>query len=497
MTEWNSYVSTDAPFSLTSMPGLPTNVAGNVTIIPTGIGGLTSAGEVVEVPRNLELVSAAGTWTGVGPYNLQVLAGEINSHQEKLTSFVVEAMLDDPAVFSSFETLKVAVLAADLNVHPAFEENPEGEDPPPGDPAEARRAADFCRQALKRLSVPFEVWARDALDALAYGHKVAELVMEYITLGDADGYYTLGALKMKPRWTYHLCTDPFFNLICLYCQTVQGPAYIDRDHFVVFSWDVKDNDPRGSSRFRAAKDPWRRKIRAKDSRSKGDDQFGTPSLAHELPPNTLTESQDPITKQPTPTTTVINNQLKTFSNGGCFTYFSGGDLKVIESQRDGKQIGNSIDYYDRDITRAIVLQDKATMNPEHYTQGGADVGQDIMADDVAGIKRWICSIVQRQVLHRLLTANEGEEYANLYTPLVTLGAIELRKFHELATPIAVLMQAGGLTPSQISKFFAMFGLPVPMPGELRIGPSGPIPNELPQEPVEPTKSDAIASKEAA
>lgn len=445
---------------------------------PYGIGGQAFDSQIVEVPPNVEVVVGAASWTGIGPMNLQVLAKGINSQREQFNSVVIEAMLEDDAVAPAFETLKLGALAGELNFHPAVEDDANEETDAGADPAEARRAVEFCRRAHDNLAVPIPLWGRDALNALAFGHKVAEKVVEEVVEGPDAGLYTLSSLTMKPLWSYHLVSDTFSHLRALYCQTSNGPAYVDIEHFAYFAWDPKDNDPRGSSVFRAAKDPWRRKLRAKESRSKGDDQFGTPSVAHELPPNAPLESTDPDTGKPAPTVVVARKQLMTFGNGGAMVYANGGDLKVIESQRDGIQIGNSIDSYDRAITRSILLQAKATMEAKHYTQGGGEIGQGMISQFCGFVRDWFLSVVRRQIFHWLLTLNFGKAYADLYTPRLTIGAMPFDDFLKFASALGLMLQSGGFTQSQWNYMLAQVHVPAPKPGELRIGPNGPIPSTL-------------------
>lgn len=444
-----------------------------------GVGGLAADSQIAEVPANLEVVVAAGSWVGMGPLNLQVLAKGINSNRERLDRNVIEAMLEDDAIGPALETLKLVALSGELGFQPSVDPGSEEATSLGIDPEEAKRARDFCEAAHDRLPVPLPIWGMDAMNCMAYGHKLAELVFEYIPVDETTGYWTLGGLSMKPLWSYHLVADVFMHPRAAYCQTSVGPAYVDIDHFVLFSWDVKDGDPRGSSIFRASKDAWRRKLRAKDSRSKGDDQFGTPSVVMELPPNAPIESIDPDTKQQAPTTVVARKELMKFQAGGAIVVPNGGKVYVLESQRDGIQISNSIDSYDRAATRGVLLQAKATMEAKHYTQGGGEIGQDLISTFGDFARDFFLAVVRRQVFWRLLAKNKGPAYADAHTPRLTLRQKLDEKFMAIANVLAVMGQAGLLAPSQIDDALEEVGLKRPRPGELRVGPSGPISDKLP------------------
>jgi hypothetical protein len=467
------------------------SVNGSGTMAPSLIGGQAASGEVAQANPSQEVILAAGSFVGIGSMNLMVLAKEVNNQRERMTSYVIEAMLDDDAVKPAFDTRKLRALKGPIKFRPSVEDDGDELTDAGADPDEARRAAEFCQDAAKRLPVPLHIWGRDAFNALAFGHKLAEMVVEYVPDGETSGRWTLADLKIKPSWSYHLCTDPNYNLRAVYAQTPQGPAYLAMDHFVVFTWDARDGDPRGSSILRAAIDPWRRKRRACDSRSKGDDQFGTPSIAHELPPNVPVTTNDPKTGRAISTVDYTNQQLDAFAGGSSFTFGNGGDVKVIESQRDGVQISNSIDNYDRAITRAVLLSPKATMESKHYTQGGGEISDDLISAQANYDGEWFLAILRKQVFWRLLAMNWGPAYADLYTPELSVGAIPLPDFAGNATPIAVLGQAGLLTTSQLTQALRRAGVAPPQPGELRIGPTGLIPNEVPAAP-EPAARPAPA-----
>lgn len=480
-----------APMALTA-------TAANGVVIGQPIGYSGSILDTVAMPPDEEVVSANGTWTGIGAMNMQVLSTGTNVKGERFDPLVVEAMLDDDAVKPALDTLKLRVLCGELTFHPSVESDETGDEGSTSavgaDPEEAKRAAEFCRRAHDNLDVPIPIWGLDALDALAYGNKVAEKVLEEVAEGPDAGLYTLKALKIKGRWAYHLCTDPYLNMVAVYAQTIYGPAYIDKDHFLVLSWAQRDNDPRGSSILRAAKDAWRRKRRATESRSKGDDQFGTPSISHELPANAPIES---TTKgrdgKPLTTVEASNLALQAFQAGTTFTHGNGGKVYVVESQRNGEQINASLDDYDRKIARAILLSAKATMEAKHYTQGGGEIGDDLIVTLCNFIRDWFLAAIRRQVFHYLLAVNFGRAYADMYTPRLTIGSMPIDDFLKIAAPAAQLGQAGLLYPSWLNTVMKKGGFAPPLPGELRIGPAGPIPDELPPEPIEAAPAEGVAA----
>jgi len=261
---------------------------------------------------------------------------------------------------------------------------------------------------------------------------------------------------------------------------VWGPAYIAKEHFLVSSFGKRDSDPRGTSILRGAKDPWRRKARAKESKSKGDDQFGTASVAFKNAPNAPKESQhiNPSTGKPYPTNEWNNLCIQNFKNGSGLSHDADALLYVVESGRDGSQLANSVDYYDRCIVRSILLTAKGMLEPEHYTQGGGEHATQKERSLADLIRDGFVSDVTRQVFHYLLECNFGKEYADLYTPTITLGMKPVDEFLKLASGLGLLFQNGAFTQSQWDYLLVQNNMPAPRPNELRIGPNGPIPSKI-------------------
>lgn len=476
--------------------------AANGVAIGQPIGYSGSVLDTVAMPPDAEVVSANGTWTGVGAMNMQVLANGVNVKGERLDPTLIEAMLDDPIIAACVNTRKAMILGGEIRFHPSIEEGADDSedtgDPARGDPEEAKRAAEFCERAHGMLETPIPVWAWDFLDYEIYGHKVAEIVLQEVLEGTDAGLYTLDALKIKGRWAYHLCTDPFLNMVAVYAQTIWGPAYIDKSHFLIGTHAARDADPRGTSILRAAKEPWRRKQRRLRSQTKGDDQFGTPTISVTLPQNAPIESS---MKRPdgTPMTTVEATQeiIKLFMNGGSIVVPFGTVVEVIESTRDGSQLVNSINYDDREMVRAILnTNGSGLLEPEHYTQGSGEHAQG-KERGIGDVDRDAFLAIVRNLFHYLLEVNWGKGYADLYTPKITLGTMPMDEFLKLATSLGLILQSGGFTKSQWTGLLRLANVPSPKPGELRIGPNGPIPDELPPDPVAlapktPTKAGEAA-----
>lgn len=459
-----------------------------------GLGGGADILDTVAIPPEAEIVAANGAWAAVGALNMQVLSNGINSRGERLDPLVIEAMLDDAMVRACVDTRKLKMLCGELRFHPSVE---EGDDLSKGDPAMARWSAEFCKRAHDNMPTPIPVWAWGFAEYLVYGHKVAEKVLEPVLEGPDAGLYYLKDLKVKGRWSYHLATDPFYNPVAVYAQTAWGPAYIEWRHFFVMSNQPTDSDPRGTSILRGAKEAWRRKQRRLFSQCKGDDQFGTPSAKVILPENAMVESQH-LKPNGKPYTTVewtrkvLEDGLE---NGSAIVFPHGTEVDPFESSRDGSQLHNSISYDDREIARGIINTNGAgILEPEHYTQGNGEHAQSKERGLADFDRDAFVAAVRYQVFHYILEESINRKFADMYTPRITLGEMFVDDFLKMASPLSVMGQAGLLHQSQLDYLMSLAGFPRPKQGELRIGPSGLIPDSVPVAPAPktPAKQEVAA-----
>jgi hypothetical protein len=198
-----------------------------------------------------------------------------------------ERMLNDAQVYSCVEILKLNVLGEGYTLQPAVEKPTANPSQTPGgaknygrqarlDYDLAKEVADFCQDNLDGLyhtgGKPFEAFLYEMMEALALGNKVAEKV--YRDEDDAAAPYPrlnartrgravmLDRLKVKPRRCVRFVVNAFRDVVALtavvpgrYDSLIpygfygadpsKSPANLPRDKFVIFTYNPKDNDPRG------------------------------------------------------------------------------------------------------------------------------------------------------------------------------------------------------------------------------------------------------------
>jgi hypothetical protein len=297
-------------------------------------------------PARDYIASGPGRFTPTVP---QLLSSSFDDVTRQFGHRTYEAMLTDPAVYSSYLALKLSILNGPIKVLPALRpqgyrykppavRGPQGSEPAKGgDPRngaqptllggknaklslstkpvtggtgekldpEARRAierAEFVEREQKRLKVSLKTTLLQMLDMMAFGNKLAEKTREEIPTGPDKGLLGIKAIKVKPHWAWKFVVNCYLDVegILTFVPPVSaggslpdgspaassgGLIIVPRDKFVLFQWLPRDHDPRGTSALRAAYDWWNLKTQIKPHYYQYLTRFGTPSLDYKLAPN--------------------------------------------------------------------------------------------------------------------------------------------------------------------------------------------------------------------
>lgn len=400
-----------------------------------------------------EYIAGSAIW---GRYRgaVQALPLPIDDLERELGDDVYTQMLHDAQVWSCFVVLKTAILEDGLSLVP-HDNDPDG------------AIAAFCRRALEQLTIPIGAVLWDMLDALAYGSRVAELMY-----GDGDGEdagrVTLFALKPKARHTVAFVVDDFLNVLGM--QAMPGvwrstrPDGTDpqqplpRSKFAILTWWPRNSDPRGTSVLRRAYNAWWLKTQAWPEYLKYLVQFGTPSLVGKAKVGT---NADGVSfKQ------LLFEALLAYQNGTALVVELGEEIEALSGATGAQNdvFPTAVDLFDRQITRAILLQTRATMEAEHGSRADSSTGKDVLDMIVAQGKQALGQMLVDDVLAPLVELNFGP--AALQTlPTLALGQTEQEDVIPLMNAVAQLERAGYIQPSQYPAIDARLGLPPRTPEE--------------------------------
>lgn len=379
---------------------------------------------------------------------------------------VYEAMMADPDVSAAINTLKMDALADGMQLVPRI--GPGIEEEPTEEQKLAEEIAQFCQRNLLRLERPAESIAFEWLDSLWRGCKLAEKVYEVEDNGPDAGKLVLKAIRFKPRWAWRYVVDATMNVTGILTRKPPTGEYVvyDRSKFAISVWDQKDEDPRGNSVLRAAYHAWNLKQLTWPVYWRGVSQFGGPSLVGETAPDEPDQIPvDPDTGEAIPGADPVSpqaylaSQLVRFQSGSAIAVPNGSKVYTIESKQDGEGTKTFVELLKREITKAILLQVRATEEAQFGSRADSESATDVKGSAVRIVRKHAGLEWEREVLYQLVELNYGKEAADLYTPIVSFGGSEHHDFGSTAKAIATLYSTNYMAPSQLRYFDSKLGAP--------------------------------------
>lgn len=258
---------------------------------------------------------------------------------------------------------------------------------------------------------------------------------------------------------------------------VLPPNFIAREKFAVLTFRPKDNDPRGTSIFRAAYEPWWIKLQIMPEWLKYLARFASGTIIGKTPPGVGLAPKldasgapaiDPTTGRPelmSPQVALLNTLMEV-KNGSVGVVPALTEVETLEMLAEGGEAFiRAFSLCDQWITMAILHQTLATNEGEHQARAAATVHKQVMDLVVQLIKNTVSRMLKRDILERFVEYNWGIEYVDL-TPNISLGDTEQQDFSALAQAIATLYSAKYLSPVHLQYFDTMLGVPPRPPEEI-------------------------------
>jgi hypothetical protein len=382
---------------------------------------------------------------------------------------VYERMLTDPEVKKGHKVIKDGVLGDGVQFYPAVSDE--------ADPQQqfARDMCDALTHSLGQLRRPFRETLDEAVgDALAFGHKVAEITYKDFTDEQGRPLLVHDSIKVKPRNATQFVVDPYWNVLGLQVwQYVPGTAasmtIIPREKFFIPTFNRKDEDPRGRSILRAAYNWWLAKraglpIYLKRIEKKANPSLvGTTSEAEDQPQPETDEHGTPIAggKLLTPSE-VMARKLAELEDGSAAAFPFGAQVKVIDSSGNGTELKAFFEVCDSQITMSILLQTLATRDSKNGSRAQSRTHMDVMSLLIWHIKGIVADCIREDIVKPWVYYNYGPEGLSLM-PVVSLGDSERRDWALDAQAAAAI--AANLTDSQWLTICKQLGIPNPVEGE--------------------------------
>jgi hypothetical protein len=413
---------------------------------------------------------------------------------------VYERMDNDAQVFSCGEILKLNVLSEGYTLRPAVTEAEKGS------PEFATEVMDFCTRTLEKLPTPFGQWLYEMLDALKLGSKISEKTWKIEEDGPDRGFWIYRYLKVKPRRTLNFVIDPFNNILGL-ISMIPGmaiynrvgpifdikhiPNILPREKFAIFTYKARDGDPRGQSIYRPAYDAWWNKTQCKPELLKYLARFGSPSLFGTLPENAeigafhaVDAQGNPIANIPAGDPRLLPPEqqmlagLQAIRSGSAAVAPYGATCTVLNASGSAGAFMNAMEYYDKQIAKAILGQTLATEEGEHQARAAAETHKNILDIVLNHVRQQVALMVKKDILYPLVLYRWGKAIADQYCPEVTVGTTSSEDWSTDLSAIATGFSAGVIKPSQLPYLWEKLGLPP------ATEPITPPPSAQPGAPVE-------------
>ncbi|HNC59270.1 MAG TPA: DUF935 family protein [Leptospiraceae bacterium] len=404
-------------------------------------------------------------------------------------------MAKDPKVYKCVKLLKVDSLQDGVELLPCLSDN----DP---DFESAKLVSDFCSHAIKGLRKPLKETLSQMLDALVYGHKIAEIVYKTEKIQEFGGtFLTLDSIKPKPIGLVKFVVDDSFNVIGavgsnnidkysrdnlsiekatnivkrgedIFVKSSNGEEnlFIASDKIMYLTIDPEDDDPRGRSILRSAYTFWNLKQQIIPEILRfiltcsipmligfTPEEDGQPILVRDAEGNIVRDSSGKpiaINKE-----AALRDALVQARNSTALALKGGSQVKEIGGTGSGLPFYKTLEIADAQIESAILLQTLATSEGRYSSRAQSQTHMDTLENLIWDIKKILADMLTFQLLRPLIKYNFGSKFLK-FTPVVSLGDTERRNFSLDGATVATLYAAGYLSEDQKRFTDQMLGLPV-------------------------------------
>lgn len=385
-----------------------------------------------------------------------------------LTDKVIEAMLLDSAVSSALGLLRDSVFGEELIVTPSFRNRVLSHDEPKF--VAAKRISDFVERVLKRDEIVEQI--EELSEAFAFGAAFAELVWDLAPSGKDAGKVILERLKVKPREAIRFVTDRFLNLQGFVDSRWGVTQYVPEGYIMprykglVLTVRGRKADPRGTPLLKAARTAWEQKVNAYPDLARILRNQSQPPLVGTLPANEAArQARIPGQEKPGTATEAFGLTMAGLWETGKHTIVipAGATVDALPIPAQSGAYESALKFYDRQITQAILLQTRATMEAEHGSKADSGTGYDVLGKLILSQKHAVCRALRRDVVQILLRVNFGDAALD-FVPRISLGDTDGATWEKDATAAAALGYK--LHPTQFAVIDEMLGLPVRDPDQI-------------------------------
>jgi hypothetical protein len=362
-----------------------------------------------------------------------------DADERRLTSQAIRHLRLDAEIESDVSILADSVFSESGEILPAVLDEDDAEY------AEAEEIADFCKLALSYSRRPVVSILKEMFKAAFYnGVKVGEIVLKLQNDSRVNGKLVIDRINPKPVAATAFVTDKFYNVIGLIgakrpgqivttgAVTISQDEIIPREKFLVLSFELEDNDPRGLSQVRAAYESYCDKqltrLQWKEWRrtSAIPKKFATTSqtakpiavMNSDGTPKITNGVQETITAQKG-----LMNALEGFANNSAIVGEFGTTVAQLEVKGTGAQFALHFKSCNSEIRKVILGDSLATSEADKDARAARESSKDVIDMRKQALRAVVSDAFRRDVLALLTVVNFGVEKAHL-TPEYFLGNTE-------------------------------------------------------------------------
>jgi hypothetical protein len=391
--------------------------------------------------------------------------------ETRLDQRALRYMRLDAEVESDVGVLADSVFSDGVQIVPAIldKEDPEHD--------QAKEIADFVEKAIAETRRPFESVLKEMFKGAFYnGVKVGEIVLRYQNDNRIDGKLVLDRVNPKPASATAFVTDKFLNVLGLIgarrpgeivstgALSLSQDEIIPREKFLVFAFELEDNDPRGLSQIRAAYEAFCDKQLTREQWKEWRRTSAIPKKVGITPekmaavavknadgtPKIVNGVQETITGQ-----RALMNSLEGFANNSVVTAPFGTKIEQLEVMGNGTQFEIHFKSCNIEIRKTILGDSLATGEADKDARAARESAKDVIDIRKQALRVVVSDAVERDIFKLLTVVNYGADKAHL-SPKCFLGDTEATDW---AGDLNAASGAGyEFAPEHMGQLDAQFGL---------------------------------------
>ena len=401
---------------------------------------------------------------GRGYYSAEILTGNAFDGDLEFSRDTQKRMRRDSEIEASVELLVDSVFSDGIEPIPALtdKDNPEYE--------EASKIAEFCKTAVSTGTRTLEAVLRELFrDAYYQAFKVGEIVLK----PDADSNYVIDRINLKPNEAIGFVCDKFYNVLGLVGATDSGGVpssllldkqkIIEREKFIILTFELENNDPRGVAKIRAAFESWCDKKITREQWKEWRRTSAIPKkwgMTAQGAKDVILKNADntPKVKDGVPQTetaqTNMMRALEGFANNSTVVFPFGAQGGQLEVSGTGQQFTNALKFNNSEIRKAVLGDSVSTGEDDKGIKSAKQVAMNVVDLRVHSFRNAVADTVERDIFRLLTIVNFGAEKAHL-TPRASLGDTERRDW---ATDLGAAAHAGyQFAPEHLPELDVQFG----------------------------------------